>query len=961
MADQQGPVTTYRPPCNVAKFDGHDFHKWKKQMTFYLKDADLWEIVDGEPPAVDDRTPQWNRRNDSALGAIYNSCQDDQQEVIDDCITAHEAWNTLSSTFSQSSAGMVNKLLDDLNDIRKTYRESVSHYIARGKSIARAIKSAGENCSERYLINRILAGLPAEFDNARNSIATNKDLNLESITGTLLEVEARMASRRRRSLSPRSRDIRDSRIREPRSIDFRQTDTYRPSDPYRPADPTRPSDPPRPPDSRPTDPYRPSTSRRWCSHCNRPGHLIHDCWELYPDRRRNFAPRGYPPPSQPPAPPAPYAPQPQAAMAQQSTDTTDYLTSSTTINNDNLYQYWDQAMLALRSDMSDLKDSMSIQLPGQWLIDSGCSSHYTASRHILSDFSRISPLQIITGNGHITAQGIGSVTIHSSLGTRKLSDVLWVPNLAGKHHLLSIPQLIRKGCSIVMNSDSCEITDTNSRQPFLTGSFDGNGFYVNMSVCKSTTHVPHPPSSVPIAMMGGTEDTQPLEIWHMRLGHLNERAIKQLVHHSTGMTIGPPSELTLSMKCEPCLRGSQHRQISYFRGNPASKLLEHVWADVKGPLLQKDVHGFRYFVVFVDEKSRYTFTYPLLEKSDVFPAFKLFESRTERLTGSSILHLHVDVGGEWVSGDMRAHCRNRGIEILFTSGYAPNMNSIAERSIRSIIEHASSLLWAAFLPVGFWVCAVRTSVYLLNRSPHSALNGMTPFEAWFGKLPNLGHLRVFGCKAAAHIPDELRTKTLWTSKSSTDCIFVGYSDTENLFELWDIHKKAILRKRDVIFWEHDLGHPLLSDRALPHGISIYTGVAGEMIPAISSPSSPDTSVPIPRPSEIPSDLNNPLPLLPLPTQQTISRLPPEPTSGWIHSTPEDIAADIQRTNEKRHTRTLPIAMTVAPTTDNTPVRSNIVDDTDTECLDSDIRQCFETLLREDQDHVPHVDGFDDTT
>ena len=49
------------------------------------------------------------------------------------------------------------------------------------------------------------------------------------------------------------------------------------------------------------------------------------------------------------------------------------------------------------------------------------------------------------------------------------------------------------------------------------------------------------------------------------------------------------------MNCEPCLRGSQHRQILYKRGNfPAKQLLEHVWADVKGPLLEKDIHGFRY-------------------------------------------------------------------------------------------------------------------------------------------------------------------------------------------------------------------------------------------------------------------------------------------------------------------------------------------------------------------------------
>lgn len=61
----------------------------------------------------------------------------------------------------------------------------------------------------------------------------------------------------------------------------------------------------------------------------------------------------------------------------------------------------------------------------------------------------------------------------------------------------------------------------------------------------------------------------------------------------------------MNMRCEPCLRGSQHRHVSYSCGNPARKLLEDVWADVGCPLLERDVHGFRLFVIFVDEMSRY--------------------------------------------------------------------------------------------------------------------------------------------------------------------------------------------------------------------------------------------------------------------------------------------------------------------------------------------------------------------
>ena len=422
--------------------------------------------------------------------------------------------------------------------------------------------------------------------------------------------------------------------------------------------------------------------------------------------------------------------------------------------------------------------------------------------------------------------GIGSVTLHTSLGSRKLRDVMWIPSLAGSNNLLSIPQLIQRGCCVRMMGETCEITNIKTNRLFLIGNFDGKGFYVTMSTCLPSTM----PSGA-VAMLGASSDTQPLEVWHMRLSHLNEQAIRHLVTKSTGMTIGRATTPSVNVQCEPCLRGAQHRHISYLRGNPATTLLEHIWADVKGPLLENDVHVFRYFVLFIDEKSRYTTIYPLLKKADAFPAYKLFEARVERLCNACIINLHVDMGGKWMSNEMRAHCRNRGVELLFTAGYAPSMNSISERAIRTVIEHASALLWAANLPVGFWVFAVKTSVYLLNRSPHSTLVDMiTPYQAWFNRIPNLGHLRIFGCRAAVHVPDELRDKTTWTSKSTIDCIFVGYSETENLFDIWDIQKRTILRKRDVVFWENQLVHPLLAPRGLPHVVSIYSGVAGEMVP-----------------------------------------------------------------------------------------------------------------------------------
>ena len=96
----------------------------------------------------------------------------------------------------------------------------------------------------------------------------------------------------------------------------------------------------------------------------------------------------------------------------------------------------------------------------------------------------------------------------------------------------------------------------------------------------------------------------------------------------------------------------QHKQISYIRSDKPIRILEHVWADLKGPLLEKDVYGFKFFIAFIEEKTRYTNVYPLLENGDAFVAFKIYEARAERVTGYKIVNLYVDGGGELVTNNL---------------------------------------------------------------------------------------------------------------------------------------------------------------------------------------------------------------------------------------------------------------------------------------------------------------------
>ena len=116
----------------------------------------------------------------------------------------------------------------------------------------------------------------------------------------------------------------------------------------------------------------------------------------------------------------------------------------------------------------------------------------------------------------------------------------------------------------------------------------------------------------------------------------------------------------------------------------------------------------------------------------------------------------------------------------------PKQNEFAERINRTIQETARSMLHAAKLANDFWREAVATAVILRNRSPTKAVKDMTPYESFYGRKPDVAHLKVFGCDAYMHIPKELTKKF---DSRSRKCIFVGYSLYRKGFRLFDLRTR----------------------------------------------------------------------------------------------------------------------------------------------------------------------------
>ena len=75
---------------------------------------------------------------------------------------------------------------------------------------------------------------------------------------------------------------------------------------------------------------------------------------------------------------------------------------------------------------------------------------------------------------------------------------------------------------------------------------------------------------------------------------------------------------------------------------------------------------------------------------------------------------------------------------------------------------------------------------------------MTPEEKYAGKKPDLLHLKVFGCIAYVHVPDELHTKL---DPKAEKCVFIGYSLEQKGYRCYNPLTRQLRTSRDVVFDE----------------------------------------------------------------------------------------------------------------------------------------------------------------
>jgi transposase InsO family protein len=256
-----------------------------------------------------------------------------------------------------------------------------------------------------------------------------------------------------------------------------------------------------------------------------------------------------------------------------------------------------------------------------------------------------------------------------------------------------------------------------------------------------------------------------LQLYHERFGHQNKRHVKSLLSKELNIKVEMDSEL-----CEGCMYGKAHR-LPFGTRTKTTKAGQRVHTDVCGPF-QESMSGFKYFVLFKDDYTKFRTIYFLKEKSEVAEKLSQFLAETKTV-GHVIKELLSDNGKEFDNKDVRSMLQKEGIIQRLTMPYTPQQNGCSERENRTVVETARAIMHAhGNIPQTLWAEIVRSANYILNRTGPSNVPGTSPYELWYGKKPGLKHLRVIGSTCYVHVPKQTRKKM---DPKATKGILIGRS------------------------------------------------------------------------------------------------------------------------------------------------------------------------------------------
>jgi transposase InsO family protein len=394
-----------------------------------------------------------------------------------------------------------------------------------------------------------------------------------------------------------------------------------------------------------------------------------------------------------------------------------------------------------------------------WIIDSGCTNHMTGEKKMFTSYVKNKDSQdtIIFGDGNQgKVKGLGKIAITSE---HSISNVFLVESLG--YNLLSVSQLCHMGYNCLFTNVDVSVFRMSDGSLAFKGVLDDKLYLVDFSKEEADLDA----CLIAKTSMGW--------LWHRHLAHVGMKNLHKLLNgeHMLGQT---NVCFEKDRPCAACQAGKQ-MGITHHSKNvmTTSRPLELLYMDLFGPVAYLSIGGSKYGLVIVDDFSRFTWVFFLLDKSET--------------QGSEFKNLQVE-----------EYLEEEGIKHEFSALYTPQQNGVVERKNRTLIDMARTMLGEFRTPEWFWSEVVNTACHAINRLYLHRLLKKTSYELLTGNKPNVSYFRVFGSKCYILVKKGRHSKF---APKAVEGFLLGYDSNTKAYRVFNKSSGLVEFSSDVVFDE----------------------------------------------------------------------------------------------------------------------------------------------------------------
>ncbi|GBN23544.1 Copia protein [Araneus ventricosus] len=371
----------------------------------------------------------------------------------------------------------------------------------------------------------------------------------------------------------------------------------------------------------------------------------------------------------------------------------------------------------------------------KFIVDSGTTSHMCSQREWFEELKPSSgTVSCAAKSSLLEVAGTGVIRSRLKNGQEiVLTNVLFIPELNG--NLISVKQIQKAGYSELFKDNKAIVKGKN--KTFVLCEQNSKGQYIS--------------DFIPTVSNTLVAETEEAELWHRRLGHSGNHALRKL---------GLP---TSDSFCENCVLAKQSAEpIGKENRRRENAPMRMIHSNLCGPVEPATLSEFNKFLKVIDTVKR----------------------------------IRCGNAKEYVSGELQKVARNADVEIDPCPLYTPQLNGVAQRMNRTLFDKARAMLYHSKLPKSCWGYAIQAAAFLHNRIPCTSINDHTPYELKYSTKPDLSKIRIFGCDAYVKVADTQRRKL---DPKSKKMIFIGYSSMG--YRVMDPMTRRVTVSRNVRFVE----------------------------------------------------------------------------------------------------------------------------------------------------------------